>query len=541
MACSPNTPVTWSDFYDVGRALDVMAGETLMIPGWTNISAIEDQPWILPDKVPVSIWYTWDVFSGTPGVAPVVTNAFAATTSTGDTFDGLYTYDHGLRLYNMAPPPPTNTNNLYFIADPDVCQCKTLYQVETISAVGDWLIKEVGVGGANLPVKIECCQTLEVPQPGDSLDYTQTMVPAAYATQWAVLEGLLDVGETFWRDGKKCDDSPDDSEMSYKFEKFASPIDPEAVPLRYNYYMTRVVRKMTGYFVWGIRADYMTKLLIKITFMMENSHAAVRQVYGIGANFPAFHWEFITAGCGFTWEQACLTRLEGGEGNDQVAGNICCNARLNEPNYRNVFMGPYVWIGGAAAVTALGWDSPPPSWCGIGTCDGIPFESSSAFLDKNVKVYCETLTSLRSLIDNMTVYTNPANGLHCCCGGSGGTGCCISSNAMSGSLSLTAAEIKNKVIGVNDACPDYWEEHTECFFYIVAGYDDLIYPGCYVTGTVNGEAINEPDQGAVVWIVGDISTSASVSWDIEFYGLSSGCGPYAEVCCSLPDHALDVP
>jgi hypothetical protein len=234
-------------------------------------------------------------------------------------------------------------NELFLVVDADGCWCKTIFNIDTNPGVPR--VKEVE--------ELGCCQSLFVPQPGDSLDGSQDIIPSNYASAYAAggnpEEGVI------WHIKPAC--SAEGVSCGYKFltPELGSPL-------------TNCTRQIvSGKFTWPMKASYMDKMIEKLKYILACANSGGAADEKLKTDDP--EEPYIAEGCEVTICDLVRDRVERGLMDYNTPGCVsegCDEESSSEPN-------PYPW--------------------NEVTCGGIECES------KGPRYYCRTIEDLEAILD----------------------------------------------------------------------------------------------------------------------------------------------
>lgn len=354
MSCSEGAEIKWSDFYDVGVKIDDLA-DTLHTPGYERLDSKDHTPWPLASTINDTFYMRFEVAGGTDDgeCAGCIITKRCMTEGAG----APYTFPDPV-LQNLA-----DDDNLFFVADSTECWCKYIFKVVKSEVSGEYTLKAID----DTP---ECCTTLDVPEVGDPLCYNQHWIPAAYVKDWKY-RNYSGPSRTFNVDACR---KPSAEQVQLYFTDGSGPGIIALVAGE---------RRVTGYFTWRIKAEWVDMLRSSLDFIGACAHSGGvhdSKLLQHGHDLGSGDYEHL--GCAGGW---CDLWWNGFAqwGNDGEAPG-CLASDTTE--------------------CCIPWEE---SCCGGETCDS-----------KN-KVYCETLTQLNSILDNIdgVFYPWDEGGVNCpeCC------------------------------------------------------------------------------------------------------------------------------
>lgn len=310
------------------------AADTLKTPGYTRLVEDDQRPFKFADVQRLITFYqAFDVDqNGAIQVRYLATDAYG--TNTWEPSDPV--------LRRMA-----ENEDLFFVAEEDGCLCETLFKV--MDEGGILTLAEAEQKG--------CCQTLYVPENGDTLPQGQNIIPtrptASYIRNGNPMEGQRDY------DGDKC--RAEAGGVGFRFATTAAESQ-----------LQTTARQFTGYLTWPARADYMAEMWAKIELILS--------CWRNGGSNPDTWWtgsEYRQTECSPDVVEILRTMDHEGD----IAADPGCLYEGNEVVYP--------------------WDNVT---CGGESCEGDP------------KFYCETLLQMEALIDKIEGGVRPhTRPVGCCC------------------------------------------------------------------------------------------------------------------------------
>lgn len=353
--CTPGaTPVEWSVLYTLSSQLDTLA-TTLNTPSYVSLDEHPDAPFKFEDPVPLPACGIY--FQLQPGTLNV---------------EAQYLATSHMSSAPLADPDPVlkamaEREDLYLVTDPDDCWCKTIFKVVVDN---DRLrLEEVPSSTTG------CCQSLNMPQPGDALDYSQHVIPAAWAEYWAIVGYPGSSAQPPWVEKDKCRLTANGIGFQFQDETTGAPL-------------VGAARKITGKWVWPIRARYMELLWEKLMFILACRRHGGAKAEEIIDSISGETITYVPTGCNPTPADILRTLVHESEIADDLPG--CLTDGIAD------------W---ASTTIKFPWDE---STCGAEIC-----EESGGLL-----FYCETVRHLEKLIEaaaaRITPYTNEASNACCC-------------------------------------------------------------------------------------------------------------------------------
>lgn len=331
MACAPNTPVKWSDVYAISSRIDALAA-TLNTPGYTDLVDEPDMPFKFPDLVNFSGAIR---FAVSPGTVTVTQQHL----SDGVMLTAAHNLDPVLNAMGQA-------NELFLVVEEDGCWCKTIFQIDTTPGVPR--VKEV--------TDLGCCQSLFVPQPGDDLDYSQHIIPAAHAITYAST-GNPDEG-ALWRVRPACVAETVSSGFKFQSTDLEAPL-------------TDCTREITSAkFTWPMKASYMSKMIEKLKYILDCENSGGAKEDAIETGNPDPDYTYVWENCEVTICALVKDRVERALMDYSTPGCVSQGCSPVTP---------------PSEPTAYPWDTP--------TCGGTNCDSNGP------KYYCRTLEDLEAILD----------------------------------------------------------------------------------------------------------------------------------------------
>lgn len=327
MPCSPSGKVQWLHIHALSERIDALAS-TLRVPDYEPLRDSPDMPFKFDDLVDFSGAVRFQVSTGTTSVTD-------QHLTDGVTQLMAYTLDPVLRQMS-------EDNNLYLVIEEDDCWCKSIFKVDVGTGVPR--LKNIDVLG--------CCQSLEMPQPGDSLDVSQHVVPSTWAAYMASIGNQFT--NSLWTVKFACVSETVLSGFRFESNEYGAPLTD----------CTRQV--VEAKFTWPIRKSFMRELIDKLKFILEcaNSGGAKFNTVRTSRADPS---KTLPEGCEVTLCRAIL--------NLDYTGSIVSSK-------------PGCLLTGCESESATliyPWNTPT---CGGETCPG-----------GGPKVYCQTLKDLEKIID----------------------------------------------------------------------------------------------------------------------------------------------
>ena len=234
--------VTWSDVYALAARLDEVA-QSLGVPGWLPLTSDADWVFSLPDVYRQDLAYHFDTAQSTISI----TDHFAAAALASD--DGLTLPKC---LQNLAGIGPVDNSlffggPLYYVMEADDCLCRTIFKVK--GSDGHYQFEAADKTG------LGCCQTLEIPE--SLLDYTQHIIPAAWAAHFADGEPHPPSDDPWFQPEPKC--KKNSSGIMFKMTHSRGPN---------IFQMIAASRFMNGYFTWPISIALMDRFIDKLNALL---------------------------------------------------------------------------------------------------------------------------------------------------------------------------------------------------------------------------------------------------------------------------------
>lgn len=340
----PNSPsvVKWLDTRSLGVLTDA-AATALNTPGYAPLLQDNTTPFPIPAPVAAQfkVRFQLDV-SPTFNTAPTVIGNKLVDALGADWLPP----QHELTLRQLAIQ-----GDLFFVHDQDDCWCKSMFQVK-------WFGGVYFLDTAEDP-KVNCgCQETLVPGFGDKLDYGQYIIPAAYASDWALRNVNTSLVDPIWEFGPKCEDANGNTFPGCSYEFW--PTDQAGI-----YYMKYAEREMTGTLIWPIRRKWYDAIKDRVDFMLacsRNCGAVNDKVFADGSLSK------ISEGCEVTFEDLQWTLQQE---NYPHPGEPGC---LTEP-------GKLPWV----EIT-----------CGGALCEG-----------EGLRIYCVSLQHLETLLTKIPDQVKP--------------------------------------------------------------------------------------------------------------------------------------
>ena len=412
VVCAPNTQIKWSDFYELGKAVDALA-TSFSTRDYIPLASMDHTPWSLKSTQEFEFYQNFEV-EFIPPLKETLAGFPVATVKARYISDknGL-----SLSLPNQVLKNLADDGNLYCTVT-DECWCPTLFKVgrayigggvfdytlESVHStprvdikvgkvyIGDGVFKSTSVSDPGAPGvdQMSCCQTIPVPEIGDLLNYEQKIIPAAWAIQWSTRPGPTFPGKK-QEDVPKCTVAADGVILEYDANNIVKPNRWELSAAR---------RKVTGTLVWPIKKEWMNMLMCKLSqilFSDFNGGAQAAKMLKDGVPAP-----FMVAGCCITAEDLRYTLVHLGLisiANDGYFGGPG-TIPLPAADY-NHYMGHT--LGDAGGDCHFFHDMP---WDNIVlVCkddDNAPPAPSIP-----IKVYCQTLTDINTVVEYIAAAVKP--------------------------------------------------------------------------------------------------------------------------------------
>lgn len=325
MPCNPSSKVQWSHVHTLADSIDDLAA-TLGTPDYTPLRESEDMPFKFDNLVEFSGAIRFQVAPGTTSVTD-------QHLSNGITQLMAYSLDPVLRQMS-------EDNNLYLVIEEDDCWCKSIFQVEMR-------------GGAPSLKKVDelgCCQSLDIPQIGDSLDVGQHAVPATWAAYMAAQGNQFT--NSLWTVKFACVSETVLSGYRFESAEIGAPLTD----------CTRQV--VEAKFTWPIRRSFMIEMIDKLNYILDcaNSGGAKFNTVRTSRSDPT---KKLPEGCEISLCRAILNL------------NYVSSIVNSKPGC--------LLTGCEAGGLIYPWNTPT---CGGQNCPG-----------EGPKVYCQTLLDLEKIID----------------------------------------------------------------------------------------------------------------------------------------------
>ena len=320
--------VTWQMTRALAAITDITA-DSMSTPDYDKLLEDNTTPFPLTNVLQSgSIYYYFNVTSthGSGGTYPMVSSQYI-----GDASAVPIKLDEPMKT--MA-----GLGELFFVLDADGCLCKTIFKVEPANMdkssfkLVTLIWSDPGTG---------CCQTLDMPTDGSLLDRSQYIVPSGLAALYN-LDFTLTPGRGYVNfEEKRCKSEPNLAAGKLGGMEFKMKEIPRNRWNR-NYTIHSIRRKISGTYVWAIRADWYQTVKERVDYILKfgnNEGAYADTVYKNGSD------EFVPEHCPVSFEDLQWTMQKNDPGT-QVPG--CMSSPGKYPWKVATCSGTSCWNGSGA-------------------------------------------------------------------------------------------------------------------------------------------------------------------------------------------------
>lgn len=296
MPASAGQQITWKETRDLAQLIDELAGR-MGTPDYVPLLTDMTTPFPLTETPDIKFTLEFEIsdpsVTDDDGEAPEIREQRMMTGVEG----GATALRLEEPLSNLA-----ESGDLYFLHNEDDCWCKTLFQVHDGPF---YYLTEV-----EEPEWRCSCQTIEVPDWPERLDYGQKIIPAAYAKDWYIIgwNGEPGTDTADWITSKRCEE---DGGLlcHYGIVPMAEGPNSRAG------FMKLAQREMKGVFTWPIRAkwfDAMKERVDQILACPNNCGARKGMILKNGTGSEGVDPEYIPDHCPASWCDIVWTMNPGG-------------------------------------------------------------------------------------------------------------------------------------------------------------------------------------------------------------------------------------